>query len=1357
MGTLEGLLWSRALPLYVLRCFVDLALALLLALRGRLAPANAASVAQKCFVALSPRRSQHATQPAGAPATAAPAAGCRRSCGSPSQLSGPLPSALPLVPPSQEATGEAPHQAGLPPGYQPSAEHLQREEFARLGSKVYADYAGAPPYSEAVLAAACHALSTRLYGNPHSEAGWGEADAAAAAAAEARRLTLAMCNARPDEYECIFTAGATAALKLVGEAFPWAGSAAGGSACSSGPGGGTSVPTSSGAGAAGASPTGGGSVFLYLRDNHTSVLGIRQLAAERSVKVVACVEVAAEAPAASPAGTGGGEGSEASGPGFALRLCTTPEAAAAVAAAAGVGGLGGPGAGASAAQHLLALPLESNFSGVRYDPRLISAAQAGRLSLLLPGGAPRAAAPCGADGAPGDVAPCGADGARGAGALPLPPGRWRVLLDAAKACGTAPPDLAAFPADFVALSFYKIFGWPTGLGALLVRREALDACLRRQYFGGGTVLAASAEEPFAVLRPGAAGWEDGTPPFLTLPSVAAGYEFIQRRGGFSAVAAHAGAVAARLAARLAALRHANGARVCVLYGARGGGAREERPEEGRAQGEEAEARGAGALVGLQQDSQWQRQPVVPAELHLALARSKGLHRSVVLRHRSRRWLADAADQQQGTDEASDSSASSARASVDGGALGWPARPADGATGSASGGGGAALAPLRTGAAALSPTSSVAGSEATAYLSPRSQAVSSAASSAAATPAALFSPSSRRQSLQQDAWPPVGPVGPAAPAPTAPAQQLAAATMVAGEEGAAAHAAGQGGGRSSQQQREQQGPFPPGVVGQGPVVAEVERLASLHGIHLRTGCLCNPGACAAALGLTPADVRSHYEAGHVCWDGKDVMGGRPTGVVRASFGYASTLADAEAIAAFVERYFVEGPARDAHATAAAAAAAGGAAHVAAAGAAPARAGPPAVPEPPMGAPAQPACAAPAPAAVVESLWIYPIKSCGGFQAEAWPLGPTGLLYDRCWMLVDPGGAALRLKACPGLAAIRPRIDLRRGLLVVECAAAARPESGAAGEALEPLEVALPPPMWLAGKGGTDGGPGALLSARVCPQAGCGERMGAAHGGEDRAVSAWFERALGVPCRLVQQVAAAAARQPSPSAGRLLVQQYQQQHEGGHQQGQQQHQQEAAEICSGSAEGQRRQRSFANDGQLLLLGSASAADLQRRVAAAGGAAAAAVAGEPLPMFLLRFRPNLVVGGPGLTPYAEDAWRTLRVGPARLVAAGGCPRCDMVCADPLTGARAGPQPLLALAGYRRSRGQIRFGVLVNQAGAGAGAQQQPSGELVPQREVAAEGKGSASAGGPEEATRQLAAWLRQRGQAWLPVLAVGQAVLA
>jgi molybdenum cofactor sulfurtransferase len=46
-----------------------------------------------------------------------------------------------------------------------------------------------------------------------------------------------------------------------------------------------------------------------------------------------------------------------------------------------------------------------------------------------------------------------------------------------------------------ALSYYKIFGYPSGLGALLVRRGA-SQILRRKYFGGGTVLACSAETDF---------------------------------------------------------------------------------------------------------------------------------------------------------------------------------------------------------------------------------------------------------------------------------------------------------------------------------------------------------------------------------------------------------------------------------------------------------------------------------------------------------------------------------------------------------------------------------------------------------------------------------------------------------------------------------------------------------------------------------------------------------------------------------------------------------------------------------------------------------------------------------------------
>lgn len=63
--------------------------------------------------------------------------------------------------------------------------------------------------------------------------------------------------------------------------------------------------------------------------------------------------------------------------------------------------------------------------------------------------------------------------------------------------------------------------------------------------------------------------------------------------------------------------------------------------------------------------------------------------------------------------------------------------------------------------------------------------------------------------------------------------------------------------------------------------EVEKVAALAGVMLRTGCFCNPGACAAHLGLSPEDVVANFEAGHVCWDDHDLIDGRPTGKTLAT--------------------------------------------------------------------------------------------------------------------------------------------------------------------------------------------------------------------------------------------------------------------------------------------------------------------------------------------------------------------------------------------------------------------------------------------------------------------------------------------
>lgn len=41
--------------------------------------------------------------------------------------------------------------------------------------------------------------------------------------------------------------------------------------------------------------------------------------------------------------------------------------------------------------------------------------------------------------------------------------KWFVLLDAASYVATNTLDLSVYPADFVAVSFYKMFGFPTGI------------------------------------------------------------------------------------------------------------------------------------------------------------------------------------------------------------------------------------------------------------------------------------------------------------------------------------------------------------------------------------------------------------------------------------------------------------------------------------------------------------------------------------------------------------------------------------------------------------------------------------------------------------------------------------------------------------------------------------------------------------------------------------------------------------------------------------------------------------------------------------------------------------------------------
>ena len=168
---------------------------------------------------------------------------------------------------------------------------------------------------------------------------------------------------------------------------------------------------------------------------------------------------------------------------------------------------------------LFVFPQQSNFSGVLHDLSLVEEAQA-----------------------------LGCD----------------VLVDAAAAGPSGALNLREHSAEFVVCSFYKLFGLPTGIGALIAKRSALNR-LRRPWFSGGTVEFVSVAHGRHSLKPDHEGFEDGTPNFLDLAAIESGFAFLARmprrclRTRIQSLVGH-------FLARAATLQHRNGAPRVRVYG-----------------------------------------------------------------------------------------------------------------------------------------------------------------------------------------------------------------------------------------------------------------------------------------------------------------------------------------------------------------------------------------------------------------------------------------------------------------------------------------------------------------------------------------------------------------------------------------------------------------------------------------------------------------------------------------------------------------------------------------------------------------------------------------------------------------------
>ena len=418
--------------------------------------------------------------------------------------------------------------------------------------------------------------------------------------------------------------------------------------------------------------------------------------------------------------------------------------------------------------------------------------------------------------------------------------------------------------------------------------------------------------------------------------------------------------------------------------------------------------------------------------------------------------------------------------------------------------------------------------------------------------------------------------------------------------------------------------------QGPIIAfnlrdgkgdwvsntEVEKLANIRNIQLRSGGLCNPGGIVSALDLAPWEVKRNFSAGHRCGNEVDIVGGKPTGMLRVSLGAMSNMQDLKTFVEFLEEFFVD--------------------HT----------------EVPLRANASPALGRDL---YVETLTIYPIKSCGGWAIPPgvlWDIRAEGLAWDREWCLVHQGTrTALSQKKFPKMALLKPSLDLDNGLLRVR-------SNGPVPPSL-PNEISVPlsadPSVFQTCDVGLS-----MPTSQVC-----GENV-IAHTYASEQIADFFTNLIGAPCTLARFPAAVASLSTRHSKPHLNAPGY-------------------ARSSSQVSQAPQRPILLSNESPILTISRSSLNRLNEQIKLKNGKAARASV----------FRANIIVAedpssSPGSEePYVEDNWRSLRIGhDVTLDVLGGCRRCQMVCVDQHS-PHINKKTFVTLAKTRRKNGKVFFGV--------------------------------------------------------------------
>lgn len=383
------------------------------------------------------------------------------------------------------------------------------------------DYTGAGLYQTSQVREALESLEKTYLCNTHSTS-----DCSArsmTAISEARSAILNFFNADPSEYAVIFTGGATSGLKLLAESFPWSHD----------------------------------SLYVYARDDHNSVIGIRGTAASRGAhfhvyetdQLYKALEDDSVLDLNRIFQHKIRENSEEEN----IELDDTNHVYTIEDA---TDNSGMKHNGDNTVYHLFSFPAESNFDGKLYPLEIIDKLQA-KCST--------------SDSEEDNISACDSEDIS-----KHPKERWLVLLDAAAFVSTNRLDLSKYHPDFVTLSFYKMFGYPTGIGALIVRRIGLNPsakisggtgalqALRKVFFGGGTVFFASCETGFCApdTTEPSTQHEDGTLNFTSMGAVTLGLRAMSNykngdKMGIDAIHDHSISVARYLVDELNKLKESN--------------------------------------------------------------------------------------------------------------------------------------------------------------------------------------------------------------------------------------------------------------------------------------------------------------------------------------------------------------------------------------------------------------------------------------------------------------------------------------------------------------------------------------------------------------------------------------------------------------------------------------------------------------------------------------------------------------------------------------------------------------------------------------------------------------------------------